>query len=287
VKVKPSVVETKADPSEVAQLLEDPTNPDALASFMPNSLKCLDKFAPGMNFTPPSDFNKVLGLQDNAPTAAQDVTVKLKSMKMDGPRGLHALAFVGGCLVVAGSALNFVFHIANFSLLHVFFSCMMIVFGFVICVLEQQKTFFPPRFRMMIHEYFLFLAVITGRGLFYVYVGMIQAAVAWKKSTINVLIGFYLIFVGFAYVFVGRSVEAKLSQLQHSLHSPTAIKRAFEKYDADRSGYLDKTEFSKLIAVLGSTLTIEEAIAAIDTNKDGKISVDELVHWFERTEEDV
>jgi hypothetical protein len=60
---------------------------------------------------------------------------------------------------------------------------MMILFGVVIVVLEQQRTFFPPRFRILINEYFLFLSVITGRGMFYVYVGMIQAAVAWKRST--------------------------------------------------------------------------------------------------------
>jgi Ca2+-binding EF-hand superfamily protein len=46
-------------------------------------------------------------------------------------------------------------------------------------------------------------------------------------------------------------------------------------------------EFAKLIAVLGSTLGAEEAMAAIDTNKDGKISLHEMCHWFERPEENV
>jgi hypothetical protein len=51
-----------------------------------------------------------------------------------------------------------------------------------------------------LEEYFLFLTVVTGRGLFYLYVGAIHTSVSWKASTLNVLIGVYMLFVGYMYL---------------------------------------------------------------------------------------
>lgn len=49
----------------------------------------------------------------HAPTAAQQAVVQLSEMKMDGPGGVHALAMIGGVLVIIGSALNFLHGIMN------------------------------------------------------------------------------------------------------------------------------------------------------------------------------
>ena len=41
---------------------------------------------------------------------------------------------------------------------------------------------------------------MTGRGLFYLYIGAVHTSMSWKTSTLNVLIGLYLIFVGYMYL---------------------------------------------------------------------------------------
>ncbi len=106
----------------------------------------------------------------------------------------------------------------QWSPLHLFFSVMMSIFGIVIIILEQQKAIFPARFRMFvsstlkfcsninhstyrcslcridawiccmcdfglqIEHWFLFLSMSSGRGLFYFYVGAVQAAISWRTS---------------------------------------------------------------------------------------------------------
>lgn len=224
----------------------------------------------------------------HAPTAAQQAVVTLQNMQMDGPGGVHALAVIGGCLVIVGAGLNFFYDLMHLSPLHMFFSCMLGVFGVVTIILEQQETCFPRHFRAMLEEYFLFLRVITGRGLFFLYIGTIQASIAWKTSTLNVMIGFYMIFVGFMYIFVGRSVEAKLKQIRSILQSPTFINLAFEDYctyDENDEPVLHDKELGKLIAVLGSTLSEKEVMVWMDANGDGVISKQEFTDFMERKDE--
>mmetsp|Transcript_1919 Transcript_1919/g.2546 ORF Transcript_1919/g.2546 Transcript_1919/m.2546 type:complete len:321 (-) Transcript_1919:73-1035(-) len=283
-KKRSSLFGTQGDPHELLEVLENPSDGD-LKSFVPASLQCLNKFQPSCHFHRPKDMNEVLGMAGHAPTAAQQAVVSLQNMKMDGPGGVHALAVLGGFAVIGGAALNFLHNLMHLSPLHMFFSCMLCVFGVVTVILEQQQTIFPRTFRAMLEEYFLFLRIISGRGIFFLYIGTIQASIAWKTSSINVIIGFYMIFVGFMYIFVGRSVEAKLRQIRAMLQSPTFITLAFDDYDVDRNGYLDMEELGKLIAVLGSTLPAEEVMVWMDKNGDGKISKEEFVDWMERPQD--
>ena len=44
-------------------------------------------------------------------------------------------------------------------------------------------------------------------------------------------------------------------------------------------------ELSKLVAVLGTTLTSEEVMISVDKNGDGKISKEEFVEWMSRPED--
>lgn len=278
-----SMFGTSGDPHELLDALE--SGEGDFKSFIPTGLTCLNK-CPGFRCKKSKDMHEVLGMVNHAPTAAQQAVVTLQNMQMDGPGGVHALAVIGGCLVVVGAGLNFLHNLMHLSPLHMFFSCMLGVFGVVTIILEQQQTCFPRHFRAMLEEYFLFLRVITGRGLFFLYIGTIQASIAWKTSTLNVMIGFYMIFVGFMYIFVGRSVEAKLKQIRSMLQSPTFINLAFDDYDTDESGFLELEELGKLIAVLGSTLPAEEVMMWMDKDGDGVISKEEFIDWMERPKDD-
>ena len=54
-----------------------------------------------MNCKGKPDLSSVLGMPGKAPTAAQTAISDLRHMKMSGPGGVHALAFIGGCLLVS------------------------------------------------------------------------------------------------------------------------------------------------------------------------------------------
>ena len=68
-------------------------------------------------------------------------------------------------------------------------------------------------------------------------------------------------------------------------------KRAFAKLDADNSGFLEKEELSKVMTLwsercgkkvgIDPGAKLEELIAKVDTNGDGKLSLAEFVPLFE------
>ncbi len=61
------------------------------------------------------------------------------------------------------------------------------------------------------------------------------------------------------------------------------MKAAFDHFDADGSGFIDKAEFAALSSDLGELLDDEELTAAvkeIDSSGDGKISFNEFIRWW-------
>ena len=62
------------------------------------------------------------------------------------------------------------------------------------------------------------------------------------------------------------------------------LREAFYMYDMNNDGYITKEEFRTTMKSLGENLTEEEIDAMMsqaDTNKDGKISMEEFVHLMQ------
>lgn len=273
----------KGKAGDVARVISDPTGDAEMPSFLPPYLKFLDDAVPALHLRKALGPNGVIGdwQHGQAPTKAQDTVCKLKNMQMDGPGGVHALAFVGGCMLTAGALYDLIEGLYKLSPLHAFFSVVVVGFGCIMMMLEQQRALFPKRMRLQLEEFFLFLTLIEGRGAFYIYVGAIQASVVWKRSSLNVAIAFYVLVIGVLYLVVGLTLKKKLEGLKSSLRSPTSIEHAFKMYDKDQSGTLNKDEAVALTAVLGTTLAPEEIMASMDKNKDGVIDFEEFKAWFE------
>ena len=59
----------------------------------------------------------------------------------------------------------------------------------------------------------------------------------------------------------------------------------FDKYDRDRSGYIDTVELFGLCRELGKSLSEEEmsmAMRVLDTNGDGRVSYEEFFAWWSK-----
>lgn len=59
----------------------------------------------------------------------------------------------------------------------------------------------------------------------------------------------------------------------------------FNKFDKDGNGFIDAGELQQVSAELGKPLSeaeVAEVLATMDTNQDGKISIDELRMYFRR-----
>jgi EF-hand domain pair len=68
-----------------------------------------------------------------------------------------------------------------------------------------------------------------------------------------------------------------------SVMDPKEIRRAFDQFDTDKSGFIDRAELAFLADYLGETWDSEEleaAMKAIDSSGDGQISFDEFVAFW-------
>jgi hypothetical protein len=57
----------------------------------------------------------------------------------------------------------------------------------------------------------------------------------------------------------------------------------FQRYDRNRTGYIERAEFARLLEALGQNITDEEleiAIDIVDTDRSGKITWKEFKNWW-------
>lgn len=67
------------------------------------------------------------------------------------------------------------------------------------------------------------------------------------------------------------------------MNDETDLRAEFEKFDADKSGYIDESEFSQLVKSLGVDLSAEKtavAFLAIDVNGNRRIEFGEFSAWW-------
>lgn len=80
------------------------------------------------------------------------------------------------------------------------------------------------------------------------------------------------------------SHEARAGARQREMHETmeSRIKELFQRYDRSGDGFLQMEELSRALKALGvsvANVSIESALAEIDTNADGKVSCREFADW--------
>lgn len=61
------------------------------------------------------------------------------------------------------------------------------------------------------------------------------------------------------------------------------MRKIFDSFDTDKSGFIDSAELAAVSKELGRTMDdaeLEECLKDLDQNKDGKISYDEFSRWW-------
>ena len=65
----------------------------------------------------------------------------------------------------------------------------------------------------------------------------------------------------------------------------TALRSEFDRFDTDRNGYIDATEFTQLVAALGIRFSEEQsmtAFLAIDVSGNDRIEFGEFRAWWSK-----
>ena len=72
---------------------------------------------------------------------------------------------------------------------------------------------------------------------------------------------------------------ALMAHKMHEEKSDQTIKKAFEVFDADKSGFIDSNELRRILANLGEAVTSQQVramISKVDENGDGNIDYEEF-----------
>eukprot|EP00759_Apiculatamorpha_spiralis_P018271 PhF_6_TR24763/c0_g1_i1/m.33976 len=95
-----------------------------------------------------------------------------------------------------------------------------------------------------------------------------------------------------------QEIKAKLNERQRAAdaakvkatekRTPTtrekdSLKKVFDTYDTDKSGFIDRNELKNMVDKLGCSMTDAEltaVISGLDANADNKISFDEFIVWW-------
>jgi K+-dependent Na+/Ca+ exchanger-like protein len=92
---------------------------------------------------------------------------------------------------------------------------------------------------------------------------------------------------GFLQILVGEKSLERQAGIHVVYELAGDVEETFKKIDANNSGYIEKDELSLMLEALGSQpneALVGDVLAAIDTDNDGKINLEEFTSWYIRSE---
>jgi hypothetical protein len=138
--------------------------------------------------------------------------------------------------------------------------------------------------------YFIFhlLSVIRnyqGRGAVFIATGLMEL---WMRGFLDLVVGFFAIYVGFLYLWSGNQAKEKLAEARGNAQasgdiSLETIQDMYANADVDGKGGLSLSQWRLFTESLGMLLTKKESEAAflyMDMNQDGRLSYDEVHRWW-------
>jgi hypothetical protein len=193
---------------------------------------------------------------------------------------LRYASILGGVAMIASGWVCFIADVATISFVSALIDFYIFLFGCIVLLLEfhlgtGKKSWLPN-----IAAQAKFLTYVSGRGLFYFFVGSLSLS-QWKVW--SVVTGVYMMLLGIGMMWYGHRASRGLKRLREKLVDADKLHELFGKYDADNNGGLDPREFALLCSEMDVGLTpadVEAAMVMLDTSNDGKIQFAELEAWW-------
>lgn len=203
----------------------------------------------------------------------------------EGPPGYGIVILICGLLTSVGAGKNFFKSGNAFEyLIHAY----LVLYGIIIMMLEISVCILVvyKGFRRWIETYARFLGQIWGRGIFYIYVSTL---LVFLDDLFSQIVGGILGIMGILALLIWFATYWKMRGLRRMVmrnnreKDPAKIRATFAQYDADKSGFIDRTELFQLSDALGYPLEgnqLQSAMDMLDADRNGKIDIDEFMVWW-------
>ncbi len=161
----------------------------------------------------------------------------------------------------------------------------LVLFACLTLLIELKSYFCGTRTNAFVQEHALFLDLVIGRAVLYLFVGTLAIAL-YNNDLSNLLLvaifaGLFMIGVGAINLLAGIAFNSQLSTLRAKLGADASA--SFRQVDTNGDGCLDMEELTAFCQATGLQLDHrqwEMLLAALDKDGDGQISVNEFNHWW-------
>mmetsp|Transcript_2717 Transcript_2717/g.3868 ORF Transcript_2717/g.3868 Transcript_2717/m.3868 type:complete len:272 (+) Transcript_2717:50-865(+) len=204
----------------------------------------------------------------------------LASKATDGSTSQRSLAVVGGIGMTVIGVLSFLSDTLTLSVVSALLSAYIILFGLITVVLESKHALCSAERKNKIYEYVKALEFVWGRGIFYLFCGIVMFSVG---GIFNYIGGLYMLLLGGWMLYNGVKSFNHLGGLKGEIKNEKEAAAKFREFDTDKSGDLDSREFANLAKALGHELShplLETTIKLLDTDRSGTISLKEFLDWY-------
>lgn len=171
------------------------------------------------------------------------------------------------------------------------------LFGLGIIVLEVpivEKTKPVLAFKLWVDHWLRAFSRLTARGLVYFVNGVLIVDAQEGYSELGEFCGYILFAAGIFSIAVGYLTTQDVLRLKSNVRTQldnngqllTAVD-IFKAADTDHDGKLSKSEVLTMVKTQNpkmSELQVDALYISLDTNRDGKVSLEEFLVWYDRTD---
>lgn len=217
------------------------------------------------------------------------VTSHLVQWKLDaeeGPALLRVLAVLGASGLVVTSILPVYLYEEMITITSVIISVYVLMLSTMIFILDgrsfcvRNPLSFRAKLRNLVTSNFNIFTLVWGRAVLYMFVGGLQCS---KMEFLALCSGGTMIAIGLLAFIVGANASNSLNNLKSSLTDDEFLWAEFNKFDKDKDGMLDPSDFAKFIWSLGlefDDMYTLKAFSSIDTDRDRLISYVQFRQWW-------
>ncbi|GAB5036608.1 golgi apparatus membrane protein tvp15 [Nannochloropsis oceanica] len=207
----------------------------------------------------------------------------LETLRRDGCLPLKTIGFFTGMALTIIACLTFASKLLDLNVVGAINQVWLAIFGLTMMLLEASTStnFVSKKVSRWLNENMKILTYMTGRGLFYCFLGTIE--LGFWFSTLHLVIGIILCVLGVVTIFVGFALGMKLRSIRRDLAREDDARKTFQDFDEDQDGRLSTSELARLCHSLGSKLThneLQAAVTTLDVNRDGYIQEEEFLRWW-------